>query len=195
MNSVRDQAATALTTGYLLSKKEGRLGSPEKPLSDLGFLTYRSYWALAVFRALLAIEGNASIESICDITAMKADDVLYTLQDRSILHVFHNGTDHGRLPEDYFSLTARESSSSAKNSPMPQTSAVRPNDYTITIDRDSLRDYVQRHMQKAYVQLDPGRLQWTPFIIARPTQTHAVPAANVLSAEIATSGNKAELGA
>ena len=51
-----------LTSGYLLSKKEGRLGSPEKPLSDLGFLTYRSYWALAVFRALLTIEGDASVE-------------------------------------------------------------------------------------------------------------------------------------
>lgn len=41
-----------MIVGYLLSKKEGRAGSPEKPLSGLGALGYKNYWTLAVMRYL-----------------------------------------------------------------------------------------------------------------------------------------------
>jgi hypothetical protein len=35
-----------------LSKKEGRVGSPEKPLSGLGEVTYKRYWKIKVFEHL-----------------------------------------------------------------------------------------------------------------------------------------------
>ena len=38
--------------GYALSKKEGRVGSPEKPLSGLGEVTYKRYWKIKVFEYL-----------------------------------------------------------------------------------------------------------------------------------------------
>ncbi|KAI8593235.1 acyl-CoA N-acyltransferase [Geranomyces variabilis] len=43
---------------YLLSQKEGRTGSPEKPLSDLGLVSYRRYWRRTVLRALSEVEGE-----------------------------------------------------------------------------------------------------------------------------------------
>ena len=54
----------ALTTslGYLLSKKEHRAGSPEKPLSALGALGYKNYWTLSLMRYLQTASLNPRLE-------------------------------------------------------------------------------------------------------------------------------------
>lgn len=54
--------------GYLLSRKEQKLGSPEKPLSDLGAITYKAYWK-SVILSYLAHHRNMSSISIKGVLA------------------------------------------------------------------------------------------------------------------------------
>ncbi|CAF1682247.1 unnamed protein product, partial [Didymodactylos carnosus] len=39
---------------YLLSRKEWQVGTPEKPLSDLGRKTYETYWGFKIIKQLLS---------------------------------------------------------------------------------------------------------------------------------------------
>lgn len=66
---------------YELSKREGKLGSPEKPLSDLGLLSYRAYWAETIVELLLQqqqIDSEISIDEIAQKTAFMQADVMHT---------------------------------------------------------------------------------------------------------------------
>jgi len=64
---------------YELSKKEGKLGSPEKPLSDLGLLGYRAYWAETIIDLLLNTpDGELSIDDIAQKTSITHADVMNT---------------------------------------------------------------------------------------------------------------------
>ncbi|PSR81192.1 hypothetical protein PHLCEN_2v6527 [Hermanssonia centrifuga] len=63
---------------YELSKKEGKLGSPEKPLSDLGLLGYRAYWAETIIDLLLTTSDDVSIDEIAQKTSITHADVMNT---------------------------------------------------------------------------------------------------------------------
>ncbi|CAF1342052.1 unnamed protein product [Adineta steineri] len=78
---------------YTLSKLEGKIGTPEKPLSDLGLLSYRRYWSEALMEALLNHKPkdgdldypSLSINDLSEITAIKKEDVLAALQNLNVI--------------------------------------------------------------------------------------------------------------
>jgi len=65
---------------YLLSKKENLPGTPEKPLSDLGKISYQSYWKYAVLNQLRN-KNVVTIEDISRETGMNVHDIAATLHD------------------------------------------------------------------------------------------------------------------
>ncbi|KAI9305403.1 acyl-CoA N-acyltransferase [Cunninghamella echinulata] len=104
-----------ISFSYLLSKAEGRTGSPEKPLSDLGLLSYRAYWTDTIIDYLMAnmnqqnnnnsnnnstIGNNSSssimnnrtgeitIEDIAQHTSITSQDILHTLQNIGALKYY-----------------------------------------------------------------------------------------------------------
>ncbi|CEJ95151.1 Putative Histone acetyltransferase ESA1 [[Torrubiella] hemipterigena] len=80
---------------YELSKIEGKLGSPEKPLSDLGLLSYRQYWSENILDLLISANergDKVTIEAISSALAMTTQDVEHTLQAMK-MQVYHK-SDH-----------------------------------------------------------------------------------------------------
>ncbi|KAJ1781872.1 Histone acetyltransferase, partial [Coemansia sp. RSA 2399] len=120
---------------YLLSKKEGVPGSPEKPLSDFGLLSYRSYWRRAIYEILLAMHADSaspaiSTDELSRQTGMTVDDIISTLQTDGMLQ--------------------RPESSSAS--------------YSISVDIDKISDYVDKARQKNPRRIDPTKLMWAPYL-------------------------------
>jgi len=74
-----------ISFSYELSKREGKVGSPEKPLSDLGKLSYRSYWSHVLLSLLRERRGNVSVKDMSRITAIKMEDIISTLQSLNLI--------------------------------------------------------------------------------------------------------------
>lgn len=87
-----------ISFSYELSKRENKVGSPEKPLSDLGRISYRSYWTYVIMKTFRDTHCTCSLKDIrspldetmtCSTrTSMKVDDIVSTLDTLGLLKVW-----------------------------------------------------------------------------------------------------------
>ncbi|KAM3576661.1 hypothetical protein VYU27_001464 [Nannochloropsis oceanica] len=76
-----------ISLSYELTKLEHKVGSPEKPLSDLGKLSYRSYWSM-VLLSILREAPSASIKDLSQRSGIKVEDIISTLQCLNMIKHF-----------------------------------------------------------------------------------------------------------
>jgi GNAT superfamily N-acetyltransferase len=76
---------------YELSRREenrSRPGTPERPISDLGLVSYRSYWVYALLEILQKHRGAVSIAELSEQTGFRTDDIVKTLQAFNMIRYF-----------------------------------------------------------------------------------------------------------
>ena len=92
-----------ISFSYLLTLVEGKTGSPEKPLSDMGLVSYRNYWRLVLSYELVDKKTPISIVELSERTGMTADDIVAALEGlRSLVRDPITHSYALRLDHDYF---------------------------------------------------------------------------------------------
>lgn len=72
---------------YVLGKREGRFGGPERPLSTLGRKGYINYWCGEVARYILGCskQKTVRIKEVSEDTWIMAEDVVAALKEMDVL--------------------------------------------------------------------------------------------------------------
>ena len=71
---------------YMLSMRESKIGTPEKPLSDLGLVSYRAYWTDVILGELEHHAGSEiTLQKMSERTAISMYDIISTLQSLGMI--------------------------------------------------------------------------------------------------------------
>tara|TARA_B110000977_G_scaffold144997_1_gene184009 strand:- start:4439 stop:6640 length:2202 start_codon:yes stop_codon:yes gene_type:complete len=139
---------------YELSKLEGRAGTPERPLSDLGQVSYRQYWTRAVLQSLHKKNGSASVGEISRDTGVAVEDVIATLDNLQMLSYYRGS--HAAL---------------ASVDKLREAASQRCPDVLQTWDNNSKKDASNRKGQidsdTQHIRFEKGKV-YTEFLNWRP---------------------------
>lgn len=90
-----------ISFSYELSIIEGKQGTPERPLSDLGHKTYVAYWTWKLLTFLKDFKGTeVSVQYLAEKTGILASDIIQLFESFKILR-YHQG-DHYFIINDEF---------------------------------------------------------------------------------------------
>jgi len=83
----RGYGSFLISMSYELSKREGKFGTPERPLSDLGRVSYRSYWSKHILEAMRGHKSmnGLTIRDLSMKTMFRESDVTSALQSLNLL--------------------------------------------------------------------------------------------------------------
>lgn len=75
-----------ITMSYVLSLIEGKIGTPERPLSDLGRESYLSWWTQRIIEYIREKKDEEiTLANITRSTGIKETDILWTLEQKQMI--------------------------------------------------------------------------------------------------------------
>lgn len=125
---------------YLLSRREFKQGTPEKPLSDLGLLSYRNYWKIRIAYALKQIYDRSKEQP-------NADTLKVSVAQLANLT--------GMIPSDV--VVGLEQCEALIRDPVKGK-------YAISVKLEKINEIIKKWESKGYVTLNPDALLWKPMI-------------------------------
>ncbi|KAH9928673.1 uncharacterized protein B0H18DRAFT_1156648 [Fomitopsis serialis] len=173
--------------GYLLSRKEQRPGSPEKPLSPLGAISYRKYWTFALHRYFRTALPNPRLEDISAATAMTIEDICNTLVHLKMIRIDDPANRAKPMPGQAIKFPkGRKNGIARKHLQRRETHDdekvkgpfIIPNKYEIRWNMEEVERYLASMEAKNYVTLKPEKLKWSPFIVSRTRKSEQLASAN-----------------
>ena len=69
-----------INLSYHFSKRIGRQCTPERPLSDMGKVSYKSYWTDILLDALRTFKGSSTLKDLAEFTGIMQKDIIETLK-------------------------------------------------------------------------------------------------------------------
>jgi histone acetyltransferase MYST1 len=170
---------------YELSRREGRAGTPERPLSDLGRVSYRQYWTRAVLTALHERKGSASVGDLSRDTAVATEDVTATLDALGFL-TYYRGAHAASATPEQLQKTAKErcpeilkrwAQEEQKRKEIAYTGTYAPNDpHEAPYNKDGT---VNRARRFENGRVYPEFLNWRPSLDRLPVAATRKRAGNV----------------
>lgn len=124
---------------YLLSKVEGIPGTPEKPLSDLGRVSYHSFWKSVVLEYLDAHRNDKEIRlgDITKETGVSAHDIATAMQLLGFIKsARHSGETNPKV--------------------------------TVVVDWNEIDTHMMKVRKSLRIKLDSDRLRWIPLVTQIP---------------------------
>ncbi|CEJ94957.1 hypothetical protein VHEMI10461 [[Torrubiella] hemipterigena] len=145
--------ALLMGVSYEISQREGILGGPEKPISDLGKKGYRRFWTGEIARWLLELDVTTDSETIIDVddvsrgTWIFGDDCLGVLREMGIME--DGGIGAGKAvpvePQD-----EDEDQEQTEQEPKPVKTMPR-----VRVDKEAIRRHVALHRINLEKVCDP----------------------------------------